>query len=288
VAPRRPRSVRARQLAAELRRVRAAAFLTGDEVAARLGWSPSKLSRIETGHTAITMPDLRQLLETYQVSGPLHERLVELGRADSQRGWWDAYDDTLPGEIPTLLALEDEAEAELSYTQIVVPGLLQTEAYATAIMRSLNIPPGEIARRVSVRLTRQRVLAKDNPIELIAVLDEACLRRQVGGTPVMEEQLSHIITMAELPNVALHVLPFSAGYHEGLASSFTVLHFPEEGAADVVYLEHMTSDLFIEQEGDVYRYIRAFDGLRELALGHQESITSLRQIASEIQQTQGG
>jgi transcriptional regulator with XRE-family HTH domain len=279
---RRPPSVRARQLAAELRRLRAANFLTGDAVAVRLGWSPSKLSRIETGHTAITMPDLQRLLEAYEVSGTLYDRLVKLARAMSQRDWWDKYEDSVSEEYSTLLALEDDAESEFTYTQMVMPGLLQTEAYAREILASPAIPPGEVARRVTVRLTRQRVLTKDSPLEFVAVLDEACLRRQVGGAAIMAEQLSHIITMARLPNVTLQVMPFSAGYHEGLASAFRILRFPEEGATDVVYSEHMTGSLWIEQEGDVYRYVRAFAGLRELALGERDSIAMLSQIASEI------
>ena len=279
---RRAPSVRARQLAAELRRLRATATLTGDEVATRLGWSPSKLSRIETGHTAITTEDLQRLLETYQVSGPLYDRLAKLGHVAGQRGWWDAYDDTLSEGYSTLLALENDAESELSYTQMLVPGLLQTEAYAREIMRSLNMLPGEIARRVTVRLTRQRVLTKDNPLEFVAVLDEACLRRRVGGAAIMAEQISHLISMARLPNITLQLLPFSAGYHEGLITAFRVLHFPEEGATDVVYLENMIGDLYIEHEGDVHHYIHAFAELREHALNQQESITALNQIASEI------
>jgi hypothetical protein len=216
------------------------------------------------------------------VSGILYDRLVKLARAMSQRDWWDKYDDSVSDEYSTLLALEDGAESEFSYTQMVVPGLLQTEAYAREILAYLNIPPGEVARRVAVRLARQHVLAKDNPLEFVAVLDEACLHRQVGGAAIMAGQLSHIITMARLPNVALHVLPFSAGYQDGLASAFRILHFPEEGAADVVYLEHMTGSLWIEQESDVYRYVRTFARLREVALEESESIAMLSQIASEI------
>jgi len=275
--------VRARQLAAELRRLRAAATLTGDEVAARLGWSPSKLSRIETGHTAVTAADLRLLLETYQASPVRYERLVKLGRSANQRGWWDAYDDTLREGYSTLLALEDEAESEHSYSQMLIPGLLQTEAYAREVIGSLDVPPGEIARRVTVRVTGQRVLTKEGPLELVTVLDEACLRRWAGGTAVMTGQIAHLIGIARLPNVTLQVLPFSAGFHEGVNSAFKILHFPEEGATDVVFLENITSDLFIENEGDVYTYTRAFAGLRDLALGQQESIDMLSQIASAIE-----
>jgi transcriptional regulator with XRE-family HTH domain len=282
---RRPPSVRARQLAAELRRLRAAATLTGDEVAGRLGWSPSKLSRIETGHTAITAEDLLSLLEMYQVSSPLRDRLVKLARSASQRGWWDAYDDMLREGYSTLLALEDEAKSEFWYGQMLIPGLLQTHRYAREVIGSRDEvwPPGEVARRVTVRATAQRVLTKEEPLELVVVLDEACLWRRVGGAAIMTEQLSHLIDMARLPNVTLQVLRFAAGFHPGLTSAFTILQFPEEGASDVVFLENMTSDLFIEKESDVYRYIRSFAALQRLALGEQESIAVISRIASEIE-----
>lgn len=283
MAGRRSPSVRSRQLAAALRRLRASTTLTGDEVATRLGWSPSKLSRIETGHTAITVPDLSRLLDLYQIAGPLRDRLAELGRSASRRGWWDAYDDTLRHEYSTLLALEDDAESEFSYNQLVIPGLLQIEAYAREISSFLNVPPGEVNRRVTVRVTRQLVLTKQNPLELVAVLDEACLRRRAVRSSIMSGQLSHLIDMARLPNVTIQVLPFAAGFYEGMAGSFKILHFPEEGATDVVFLENMTSDLFIESESEVFRYVRVFGKLRELALGEEETIALVEQIASQIE-----
>ena len=153
-------SVRARQLAAELRRLRDEARLTGEEVGERLGWSPAKVSRIETARTAITAADLTRLLDLYEVTGQRRDRLTELGRSAGERGWWDAYADTLGPEYATLIAMEAQAERVRWYAAQIVPGLLQTEAYARQIIAStlLISPPGEIERRVQVRMTRQRIL----------------------------------------------------------------------------------------------------------------------------------
>jgi transcriptional regulator with XRE-family HTH domain len=273
VADRRPPSVRARQLAAELRRLRDAATLTGEETAGRLGWSPSKISRIETGHTAPSRADLRRLLDLYEVSGTQRERLELLGQSGGQRGWWDAYADTLGPEYTALIALEAEAASIRWYSPMLVPGLLQTERYAREVIRSglLIAPPGQVERRVQVKMTRQRVLTKDNPVQLAAVVDEAAVLRMVGGRDVMREQLAHLVTMAARPNITVQVLPFTAGAHPATTGEFTILAFPELIAPDVVYLENMTSDLYVEQEAEVYRYGLAFDRLRTLALDPDKS-----------------
>src|SRR5579859_3674715 len=170
VAVRRPPSVRARHVAAELRRFREAATLTGDEVAGRLGWSASKVSRIETAQSAVKAADLRALLDLYQVAGPPRDRLLELNRAVSRRGWWDAYADTLHEHYWALLALEDAAQSEHVYIQSFIPGLLQTEDYARQTLAILDSPPGEIARRITIRMTQQRVLTRPAPLEFRAVL----------------------------------------------------------------------------------------------------------------------
>jgi transcriptional regulator with XRE-family HTH domain len=286
---RRGPSVRARRLAGELRRLREAATLTGDQAAAALGWSPSKVSRIETGATAVTAGDLQRLLDLYQVTGVLRERLAELARAarEYERGWWDAYADTLGEGYSTLIALEADAQSERQYDPSLVPGLLQTEAYAEEIIRSALlfapvIPPSEVPRRVLVRTTRQRVLTRENPLEYSAVLDEAVLRRGVGSSAVMKEQLSHLVKMTERPNISLQILPFEKGPHPAMTGGFTILTFPETIAPDVVYVENLTSELFMENETEVYRHSLAFNHLRELALQQVESIDLINQVASEI------
>jgi transcriptional regulator with XRE-family HTH domain len=272
-ADRRAPSVRGRQLAAELRRLRAAATLTGEETAARLGWSPSKVSRIETGQTAPSPADLRRVLDLYEVTGTQRGRLELLGQSAGQRGWWDAYADTLGPEYTALIALEAEAESVRWYSPMLVPGLLQTERYAREVIRSglLIAPPGEIERRVQVKMNRQRVLARDTPLLLDVVLDEAAILRAVGDAAVMREQLAHLTEIAGQPSVNLQMLPLAAGPHPATTGEFTILGFPDLIAPDVVYLENMTSDLYVEREADVYRYAMAFDRLRAIALGPDDS-----------------
>lgn len=284
VADKRPPSVRARQLAAELRRLRDAATLTGEETAGRLGWSPSKISRIETGQTAPSPADLRRLLDLYEVSGTQRGRLESLGQSAGQRGWWDAYSDTLGPEYTALIALEAEAESVRWYAPMLVPGLLQTEDYARAVISSglLIAPPGEVERRVQVKMTRQKVLARDNPLTLDVILDEAAVLRTVGGPEVMRGQLGHLATMAAQPNITVQVLPVVAGAHPATTGEFTILAFPDLVAPDVVYLENMTSDLYVEQEAEVYRYGMAFDRLRALARPAAESASFLTTAADSI------
>lgn len=283
LAERRSPSVRARQLAAELRRLREEATLTGEQAAGRLGWSPSKVSRVETGRTGVTPTDLRQMLDLYQVSGVRRDRLVELGRTAQQRGWWDAYADTLRSGYSTLIALEGDAESERHWAPIVIHGLLQTENYAEIITRATMLisPPGEIARIVTARMTRQAVLTRKDPLKLTAVLDEAALRRQVGEPRVMREQLLHLVKMSQRQNVTIQVLPFSSGPHLAINGAFSLLQFPEAAAPGVAFLENMTSDLFIEREDEVYRYGLAFDRLLEISLRPDDSANFITHLADE-------
>jgi transcriptional regulator with XRE-family HTH domain len=283
-ADRRAPSVRGRQLAAELRRLRDAATLTGEEAAARLGWSPSKVSRIETGQTAPSPADLRRVLDLYEVAGTQRGRLELLGQSAGQRGWWDAYADTLGPEYTALIALEAEAESVRWYSPMLVPGLLQTERYAREVIRSglLIAPPGEVERRVQVKMNRQRVLARDTPLLLNVVLDEAAILRPVGDAAVMREQFAHLARIAGQPGVNLQMLPLAAGPHPATTGEFTILGFPDLIAPDVVYLENMTSDLYVEREADVYRYAMAFDRLRAIALGPDDSAALITARADTI------
>jgi transcriptional regulator with XRE-family HTH domain len=259
--------------------------MTGEEVASRLKWSASKISRIETSRTAVTTGDLRGLLDLYQVSGTMRDRLVELARTASQRGWWDAYGETLSFGYSTFIALENDAESERLYGQMIVPGLLQTSRYAEEIMRAtlLAAPPGLVARRVQARLARQQhLLTKDDPIEISAVLDESALRRQVGGADVMADQIAHLMEMAGRPNITVQIVPFSQGGHIAMTGAFALLRFSGPAASLIVYLENMTDELFIENEAESYHYSLAYDRLTELALDPEESIALAAQIASEL------
>lgn len=284
MADRRAPSVRSRQLAAELRDLRSQAGMTGEETAARLGWSPAKISRIETARTVVSPADLQDLLDLYETSGQHRDRLIELGRTARQRGWWDAYADLLGPEYATLIALETDAESVSWYAAQIVPGLLQTEEYAREIIHStlLISPPGEIDRRVRVRMSRQRVLAGERRLSLSVILDEAVLHRMVGGAEVMRAQLQHLIEAAGRPNIDLRVLPAAAGAHPAVMGEFTILRFPQVVAPDVVYLENMTSNLYVEREAEVFRYNIAYERLNVLALGAEDSVALIAGITEAL------
>ena len=231
------------------------------------------MSRIETATTAPSVADLRQLLDVYEVSGTQRERLELLGQTAGQRGWWDAYADTLNSDYAALIGLEDQATAIRWYAAQIVPGLAQTQDYAREIVRSgsWTYPPGEIERLVQVRMNRQRIVTRDDAVTLAVVLDEAVLHHQVGGPQVMSQQLSRLAELSRLPNVEIQVLPNTAGAHAAVNGEFQILGFPELIATDVVYLEHLTSSIYVEREAEVFRYSLAFDQLRALALNAEDS-----------------
>jgi transcriptional regulator with XRE-family HTH domain len=259
--------------------------MTGEEAAAQLGWSASKVSRIETGQ-AVGTADLGRLLDLYQVTGFDRDALGHLARSveEHRRGWWDAYADTLGHGYAEMIKLEAGAKSERQYVPTVVPGLLQTAAYATEIIRSspLDTAEEEIRQRVLVRTKRQRELTKEDPLELAVVIDEAVLRREVGGPTLMKDQLSHLAEMAGLPNITLQVLLFTNGPHPGITTGFTILQSPGVIVTEVVYLEYLTKELFVWDSSDIVQYGRTFDRLREIALGPDESISLITQLASQI------
>jgi transcriptional regulator with XRE-family HTH domain len=285
MAESRPPSVRARQLARQLSRIRAARQLTGDEVASRLGWSSAKVSRIENAHSSIKIADLRMLLDLYNVSADEGERLIDLARTANKRGWWDAYGDSLPPEYATAIGLEVEATSKRCYADITIDGLLQTREYAREITEAALFlhPPQEVDQRVEIRMNRQRRLHQpDDPLHLWAIMDEATLRRKVGGESVMRRQLDHLRTVAEQPNVTVQILPFDAGAHAATQTSFTIFEFPHFSDSEVVCIEISRGEIFIEDTRDVYRYMLVFNALLQKALTPVDSLDFISQIANEL------
>jgi transcriptional regulator with XRE-family HTH domain len=267
--------VRRRRLGLELRALREATGMSGEEVAARLSWSTSKLSRMEIGRNPPSPADLGKLLDLYGMTDQAHrDQLAVLLREAKRKGWWQIYSD-----IPysTLIGLEAEAASMLTYEQ-VIPGLFQTEAYARAIIAG-TIPmvgPETLDQRVEVRLTRQAVVMRERPLEVRAVLDETCIRRLVGGREVMRRQLIRLLELAERPNVIVQVLPFEVGAHPGtMLGPFTVLGFDQPADPGVVYVEG-NSDPYPDREGDLERYRMAFDHLRSMALSVPQTNGLLR------------
>ncbi len=266
-------TVRRRRLGQELRRLRERADLTGDQVAARLGWSAAKISRIETARTSPRTSDVEALLLIYMVDSRQRQELLALHRDATRKGWWEDYRDSLPKEYTTFLGLEAEATAARDWEPQVVPGLFQTEAYVRAMMesgqRSTLEAPGGVRSRIEVRMARQQaVLRAESPLAISAVLEESVLLRRFGDHEVMREQLRRLIEVSELPNVELRILPLDAD-HPINTGAFCHLKVPE--FHDVVYLEALLGGRLLEDEAIVYRYEVAFDYLETKALDVDDS-----------------
>jgi transcriptional regulator with XRE-family HTH domain len=274
-------TVRRRRLAARLRELRETAELTIDEVGERLECSASKISRIETGHVGVTPRDVRDMLEVYGIDDDEREALVQLAREARKKGWWHAYNEVFTGSF---VGLESDASSLHTHQALLVPGLLQTEAYTRALIRAVRPDAAEtdVERRVQGRLNRQRLITDENPPEYWAVLDEAVLRRTVGGPEVMREQLKWLVEAATLPNVTLQVVPFSAGAHAGMEAPFLILGFPEQADPDVVYVENSTSGVYLEQPEDVHRYTLMFDHLRAAALKPDDTVDLVDRAADRL------
>jgi transcriptional regulator with XRE-family HTH domain len=281
-------TVRRRRLAAEVRRLREGAGLTEEEVAERLDWSSSKLSRIELHRTGLKPHDLARLLELYQVSKAHRDELLALAREPRRRGWWEAYSDALPEEYAAFIGLEADAESESGWSPDIVYGLLQTEDYARALIRAhmgSSISPDDIERRVETRMVRQHVVTRDEPsFTLSVVLDESTLLRLFGSESVMRKQMEQLIETSQLPNVNLHVLPLT-GLHPVGTGEFVILKFaPAHGTRlhDVVYIEQLTrSALYVEEEADTREYSFAFDRLVAEALDPARSRKLIKKTMRE-------
>jgi len=269
-------SVRQRRLAAELRRLREDRRLTGDDVAAELSWSTAKVSRIENARTGARISDVRRLLELYGVNGPHLDELVALAQDAAEKGWWEEYRDLIGG-YPDFIAMEAEASSIRQWESHVMPGLLQTEDYARSVISGWNalatITPRELERRLEVRLRRQQLLQRvPRPAELSLVIDESVLRRRVGNASVMRAQIEHLLTLVELDNVRLQVLPLE-GPHPVMEGSFTLLEFtPVHDVIfpDVVHTESLAVSHF-EDEKVTHMYRLAYQALSDSALDLPDS-----------------
>ncbi|MFC4896966.1 helix-turn-helix domain-containing protein [Streptosporangium amethystogenes subsp. fukuiense] len=264
--------MRRRRLAAELRRLRERAQLTMEEVGEQIGWSATKISRIETSRVGVVPKDVVSLLDLYRVDGSRREELLKLARDARKRGWWQAYSD-LSSDYTSYISLEAETTSMRSFGTVLLPGLVQTEDYARAVIRAglILAPPGEVERRIEVRMARQSLLTQAEPLRLWAILDEAAVHRSIGGPGVMRAQLKRLLELADLPNVTIQVLPFAAGAHSGTSGAFQIMEFPEASDPDVVFLENLTDSLYVEREAEVYRYTVAFDHLRAKAIDPDDS-----------------
>ncbi|MFJ1747175.1 helix-turn-helix domain-containing protein [Streptomyces sp. NPDC088116] len=268
--------VRRRRLGDELRKLRQSASLTSGETARLLGWHQSKVSRIETGVSGVKDEDLAALLDALGISDPQLRALLSAlaGTSSGGPGWWMAYGGVIPPQYRDFISLESQARTARTLETSVVPGLLQTSSYARAVTRAAleGLPAATVDSLVDVRLARQEVLRAAKPLELHAVLDEAVLRREVGGPEVMRDQLRTLSLLAALPHVRLQVLPFSAGGYIGLTGPFVIFSFPHITDLDLVVLDHLTNSLYLERKEDLEAYCAAFRTMQAHALSPKDSL----------------
>ena len=271
-------------LGSQLRRLREAAEITADQAGYEIRASRSKISRMETGRVGFKPRDVTDLLTMYGVTDEeARSRFLYLARQSSQPDWWTKYGDILPDWFENYLGLESAATTIRTFEIQFAPGLFQTEDYARAVTKlgHQSASEAEIERRVGLRIKRQDLLTRANPPRIWAVMDEAVLRRPVGGTPVMRAQLNHLVEASRLPNVTLQVIPFVRGGHAGASGSFTVLRFEEHYLPDVVYIEQLTGAVYLEQRADMEHYLEVMDQLSGEALTPASTIRFIEQVAKE-------
>ncbi len=271
--------VRRMLLGSHLRRLRESRGITREKAGYSIRASESKISRMELGRVSFKTRDVEDLLTLYGIADEAERRsLLSLAKEANVAGWWHSYSDVLPSWFPTYVGLEGAAALIRSYEVQFVHGLLQTEAYAHAVvtrgMRGASA--ADIERRVALRLERQKYLVAESAPEFHVVLDEAALRRPYGDRSVMRGQLQHLIDISQRPNVRLQVMPFSFGGHAGESGAFTMLSFPESDLSDVVYLEQLTSALYLDKREDVAQYEKAMKELQQDSPGPDESRDLLR------------
>ncbi|WP_028192433.1 helix-turn-helix domain-containing protein [Salinispora pacifica] len=277
-------TLRRRRLARELNNLRESIDMTIEEAAASAGISPSHLSRVERALVGVRVPAVRALLATYGASASMTASLLEVAQASAQRGWWHRYAGSIPDEYATYIGFESDAARIWNFELISIPGLMQTEGYTRSILQRgvARLTDGEIERRIEVRMRRQALLYREDPPTLWVVLDEAAIRRQVGGAETMAEQMGHLATIAVLPHVDVQIVPFGAGAHPGAPGGFVILRFADPADRDVVYIETMAGDLYPEGDADVQGAALAFDRLRAMALSPDDSASIIRNAAEEF------
>lgn len=252
-------------LGAHLRRLREAQGVSREDAGWEIRSSESKISRMELGRVSFKERDVADLLSLYGITDedPERERLITLARQANTPGWWHRFGDVLPGWFQSYLGLEAAATLIRSYEVQFIPGLLQTREYARAVVL-LGHPKAreaELDRRVELRIARQELLTKPGAPQLWAVLDEAALRRPIGGPEVLRGQIEALIEATKSPNVRLQIVPFDAGGHAAAGGAFTILRFPEEDLPDVVYIEQLTSALYLDKPEDLDDYTETMERL---------------------------
>jgi transcriptional regulator with XRE-family HTH domain len=279
-------TIRRRRLAAELRRLRERAGLTGDEAAERLGWSGSKISRIETHRIGVKQADLSKLLDLYGIDAQHREEVQALARESGERGWLESVG-SLPAEYAAYMYAEAEAQTLWNWEPLVIPGLLQTARYARAVMQGWQsmfaLPPGGAERRAEIRHVRQQSLTRERPLEVVAVIDESVLHRRFGDNDVMRQQLDQLATFSELPNVEVRVLSLTAE-NPMATGAFSYMKFApvhDVPLADLVVVEQLTGSYYLEEEENTHKYHVTFEYLRANSHDPGRSRDLIRSAARE-------
>jgi hypothetical protein len=276
-------TVRRMLVGAHLRRLREEKGISRADAGFTIRASESKMSRLELGRVAFKERDVSDLLMLYGVTDPeQRDAVLALVREANRAGWWREYDDVMPGYFQNYVGLEEAATQLRTYETHFVPGLLQTPEYARAVLEAtgLKLSARDLERAVNLRLKRQGVLTRPNPLRVWAVLDEGALRRELGDLEIYRAQLEHLLQLAELPNVALQVLPLRAGLIAG-GGAFSVLRFSDADLPDVVYVEHLVSALYIEKVEHVERYTEVMDRLSVQSLTPEASTDLISKLLTE-------
>ncbi|MFY1692581.1 helix-turn-helix domain-containing protein [Plantactinospora sp. WMMB782] len=272
-------------LGSQLRKLREARGVSREDAGWEIRSSGSKISRMELGRVGFKERDVADLLTLYQVTDETERNaLLSLARQANNPGWWHRYGDVLPNWFQSYLGLEAAAALIRAYEVQYIPGLLQTRDYARAVVLLAHdgAPPDEIDRRVELRMDRQKVLTRPGAPQLWAVVDEAALRRPIGGPEVMRGQIEHLIEAGKLPNVTVQVIPFRAGGHAAAGGAFSLLRFPDQELPDVVYMEQLTSALYLDKRDDVDYYAAAMERLCVEAVPPTETPAFLRAILADL------
>lgn len=273
-------TVRRWELGQSLRRLREQAGMKIEDVAEQLGCSASKVSRLETAARGAGQRDVRDLCRIYEADPDTEERLLDLARESRQPGWWQAYEE-VASRGATYLGLEEAAASITQYQTIRIPGLLQTPEYARALIRGIvpSMSATGVEQFVDSRRERHRLLDREPRLDYWSILDEAVLRRQVGGREVMREQLEHLAALVDSQKITLQVVPFEAGAHAGMEGSFTVLRFADGVMGDVIYVESRSGQLFLNRPPELAVYRETLDHLRATAESPERSRDLLRRLA---------
>ncbi len=283
-----PPTVRLRRLAAALRRLRADSGLTREEVEEQTGVNPGTLYRLESARSRPQKRTLIALLNLYDVNGDLRADLLDLSKNADGQSWLRPYHAELPEEYAAYISFESEAKAMRNYQSLYIPGLLQTEDYARAAVHGTapTATAEEVDNRVRARMERQERLSGDSPVELWAIMDEAAIRRQVGGAAVMHAQLAHLLDTARRPNVTVQVIPYDVGAHPGMPGSFVYMEFADPIDPDLVYVDTQAGDLFLESDEDLRLYASMFDHLRAVAPNLSQTKKMITSVMESLKEKQ--